>query len=224
MEPKKKSKGDLEKRKNTFFLIGLVIVLSLVYVGFELFATSKNEAPILVQNDATITTIDQTIDVNIKKTPPPPQSNRSFVINITKEAVDFDPTKLVFPEFEKEGIVEDLQEILIIQPEPTEIVLPFAEKMPEFPGGNDALQNYLKKELKYPVEAHRLGVSGNVLIGFVVEKDGRVSNVKVLLNAYPDLDTEALRVVSNFPKWTPGSQYGQAVRVSMQLPIKFIIQ
>jgi len=224
MEPKKKAKGDLERRKKSFFLIGLVIVLSLVYAGFELFATSKNETTLQVENDSSLTIIDHTIEVNVKKTPPPPQKNRSLVIEITKAAIDFDPSKILFPEFEINGIIEDLPEITIIQPEPSEIPVPFAEKMPEFPGGNDALQTYLKKELKYPIEAQRLGVFGQVLIGFVVEKDGRVTNVNVLISSYPDIDAEAHRVVSGFPKWKAGSQNGLPVRVSMQLPIKFILQ
>ena len=93
--------------------------------------------------------------------------------------------------------------------------------MPQFPGGDEAFKTFLKKELTYPEEARTIGVEGTVLVQFVVEKDGRVSQPKVLVSVYPALDEEALRVISKSPKWTPGEHFGNKARVYIQMPIHF---
>lgn len=99
----------------------------------------------------------------------------------------------------------------------------FVEQMPEFPGGMDSLQIYLKNNIKYP-ESTRNYPSGVVLIEFVIEKDGSISNVKPIVTVHPDLDVEAVRVIENMPKWNFGRQLGKPVRVSYQIPILFSIQ
>ena len=97
------------------------------------------------------------------------------------------------------------------------------EEMPEYPGGMKALYSYLGENIKYPDEAKKNGISGTVYITYVVEKDGSVSNAKVLRGASPELDKEAVRVVSAMPKWKPGKQKGIPVRVQYNLPIKFAL-
>ncbi len=98
------------------------------------------------------------------------------------------------------------------------------EEMPEFPGGTTALLQYIAKAVEYPVIAQENGVQGTVYVTFVVNKDGSVSNAKVLRGVDPSLDAEALRVVSTLPKWKPGKQSGTPVRVSYNVPIKFQLQ
>lgn len=98
----------------------------------------------------------------------------------------------------------------------------FVEQMPEFPGGTDSLQLYLKKNIKY--HNTNIDISGVVLIEFIIEKDGSVTNVKPIVKAVPELDSEAVRVIENMPKWKPGRQQGKPVRVSYQIPIRFSIQ
>lgn len=98
------------------------------------------------------------------------------------------------------------------------------EQMPSFSGGNEALFKYLKDNVSYPPEAvgeHRK--QGRVIVKFVVERDGTITNVKVTRSVDPILDKEAIRVVSNMPKWNPGKQNGKAVRVSYNVPISFRI-
>lgn len=102
-----------------------------------------------------------------------------------------------------------------------EQVFMVCEQMPTFPGGEQALMKYLSETLKYPAEAADKGVQGRVIVSFVVEKDGSIGNISVQRPADPALDAEAMRVVSNMPKWTPGKQRGQAVRVQYMLPINF---
>ncbi|NLJ06297.1 MAG: energy transducer TonB [Sphingobacteriales bacterium] len=95
------------------------------------------------------------------------------------------------------------------------------EKMPEFPGGEKALSDYLKKEIKYPQSAIKDKIQGLVIVSFIVETDGSVSSVNVLKGVSEELDNEAVRVVKAMPKWTPGYQKGKAVRVMLNLPIRF---
>ena len=102
--------------------------------------------------------------------------------------------------------------------------LEFAENMPEFPGGNAACIAWLTKEAKYPVVATEKGIEGTVMVGFVVERDGSVTNVKVNRGADPILDKEAVRAVSAMPKWIPGKQNGELVRVYHSVPVIFRLQ
>lgn len=100
-------------------------------------------------------------------------------------------------------------------------VYQIVEVMPEFPGGMDQLAKYLSENIKYPDEAKEKGISGRVFISYVIEKDGSVSNVKVMRSIDPLLDNEAVRVVKAMPKWKPGMQKGKPVRVSYMLPVNF---
>ena len=98
------------------------------------------------------------------------------------------------------------------------------ELMPEFPGGNDEMFRFLAQNLRYPVEAREISVSGKVYIYFVVEPDGSISSLKVMRGIGSGCDEEALRVVGLMPKWTPGKQGGVAVRVQYILPVRFTLQ
>ena len=96
---------------------------------------------------------------------------------------------------------------------------------PEFPGGEGALLQFLAKSIKYPVEAQRLGKQGTVNISFVIEKDGMITNAKIVQSLYPSLDKEALRVINSMPKWTPGKlKDGTVVRVQYAVPLTYRLQ
>jgi TonB family protein len=107
-----------------------------------------------------------------------------------------------------------------IKPPPTE-TLTFVERMPEFPGGQKALQDYLKGALRYPTAAREAEIQGTVYMGFVVETDGSISDVEVMRSVHPMLDAEAVRVISAMPHWIPGEQNQKKVRVRFALPINF---
>ena len=100
-------------------------------------------------------------------------------------------------------------------------VYQIVEEMPQYPGGEKALMEYIAKNLTYPQEARDKGVEGRVFIGMVIEKDGSVSNVKVLRGISQECDAEAVRVISSLPKWKPGKMKGEPVQVSYQIPIFF---
>lgn len=95
------------------------------------------------------------------------------------------------------------------------------EQMPEFPGGERALMDFIGSNLKYPLEAQKSGIQGTVLIRFVISKTGKVTKVEVLRSVFSALDDEAVRVVKLLPDWIPGEQKGQKVNVYFTLPIKF---
>lgn len=98
------------------------------------------------------------------------------------------------------------------------------EQMPMFPGGEGALMGYLRDNIHYPTVAAENGVQGRVVVGFVVERDGSITDVNILRGVDPSLDREAMRVVKSMPKWTPGKQNGSAVRVKYQVPVSFRLQ
>lgn len=97
------------------------------------------------------------------------------------------------------------------------------EEMPEFPGGILELRKWIKSNMKYPETARKNKITGKVYIGFVINKEGKVEGGKVLRSVDPLLDSEALRVINNMPKWKPGKQKGKPVKVSFSFPIKFYL-
>ena len=110
------------------------------------------------------------------------------------------------------------------KPEVSTKVFDVVEEMPSFPGGNGALMSYLNGNTKYPVVAQENGVQGKVIISFVVERDGSISDVRVARSVDPSLDREAQRVVKSMPRWKPGKQNGSAVRVKYTVPVVFRLQ
>ena len=95
------------------------------------------------------------------------------------------------------------------------------EQMPEFPGGMSALIDFLSSNIKYPEDAIKQNVGGRVMVMFVVETDGSISNVRVARTVFPSLDSEAIRVVKSMPKWKPGREKGREVRVNYTIPVVF---
>ena len=105
-----------------------------------------------------------------------------------------------------------------------EPIFQVVEEMPEFPGGMAEAMEFLAKNINYPVAAQQAKIEGRVIVQFVVERDGSVSDVKVMRGVSPELDAEAIRVVSMMPKWIPGKQRGKAVAVKYTMPIMFRLQ
>ena len=108
--------------------------------------------------------------------------------------------------------------------ESTEKTYVVVEQMPAFPGGDAALMKYLSENIKYPKAAEKAGEQGRVVVNFIVEKDGAISNVNVVRSVTPTLHAEAVRVIKAMPKWVPGKQDGQSVRVKYNVPVSFRLQ
>ena len=120
------------------------------------------------------------------------------------------------------------EQVVVKEPEPEPVkeeeIFVAVEQQPEFPGGNAALMKWLGNNIRYPQMALENGISGRVIVKFVVEKDGSVSGVTLVRGVDKDLDREALRVVKSMPKWQPGKNNGQSVRCYFTLPVTFKIQ
>ena len=107
------------------------------------------------------------------------------------------------------------------QTKKNDMVFDVVEVMPQFPGGQIAMLQYLMKNIKYPEQAMKEGIQGRVAVSFIVEKDGSISDVKPVLSVHPLLNKEAVRVVESMPKWSPGKHNGKPVRVRFNLPVMF---
>ena len=150
-----------------------------------------------------------------------------------KSQDDLNKTKTAIGSFNVEGNDDKGGEVLkakevIAQQEPPKQeetkIFDVVEQPPSFPGGQAALLSWLSSHVKYPPIAEENGIQGRVIVGFVVERDGSVSQVQVIRGVDPSLDKEAARVVASMPKWTPGRQNGQNVRVKYNVPVNFKLQ
>ena len=226
MIEKKSAKGDIESKRTSFVLIGLVVTLALVYVGFELFATTDKIEKAAMQDDEAIIVMDEQTKATDQAPPPPPPvaQQQEQILKVVDNNVVVNNEVSFLQDFDPNEEVADYTPVDIIQETTAEEPpVRFVEQMPEFPGGIEAFNAYLKRELRYPEQCRQIGITGSVLVEFVVERDGSISNVKVLVPVYPDLDAEAVRVINASPKWNPGKQMGKAVRVFYQIPIRFTL-
>jgi protein TonB len=227
MIEKKSQKGDLDKRRGTFLLIGVVVILSLVYAGFELFATNDLSKDLNIPDEELILVMDEDVIATDPPPPPPPPVTQQteVMLEIVKDNIkvntDFDFSQ----DFDLDMAIEEYTPVDIVEDEVDNAPpMRFVEEMPEPTGGFEAMYLFLGQNLKYPEVARNNGISGRVLVGFVVERDGSISNVKVEVGVYPELDQEAVRIVKIMPKWKPGKQMGKAVRCLYQIPILFTLQ
>ena len=146
----------------------------------------------------------------------------NWVIHLREEIQSMDEMTVVAM------VPEEKQQAVKTEPVKTEkgeeLIFQVVEQMPEFPGGMGEAMKFLAKNIKYPISAQQAKIEGRVIVQFVVERDGSVSDVKVMRGVSPELDAEAIRVVSMMPKWIPGKQRGKAVAVKYTMPIMFRLQ
>lgn len=126
--------------------------------------------------------------------------------------------------YEQEEKTENKQPQTSTKPEKDEEIFMVVEKMPKFPGGMIELMKYISKNIKYPVKAQEAKIQGRVIVQFIVNKDGSTSDFTILRSVSPELDGEAIRVLSRMPKWEPGMQRGKAVTVKYTLPVTFRLE
>ena len=226
MEEKKSPKANLENKKLLFTQIGLIISLLLAWMVFEFKSYDKREidTSLLSREIA----VDEEMVEITKQDEPKPQPmempKQTTQLEIVQDDVEVEDIN-INAEIEQNEVVEEyiapeIEEEEVVEQEIFQIV----EEMPAFPGGEQKLMEYVGKNIKYPQIARESGIQGRVFVGFVVEPDGSVSNVKLLRGIGGGCDEEAMRVIKNMPKWIPGKQRGKAVRVSYQIPVMFRLQ
>ena len=228
MEIKKSPKADLENKKMMAVLIGLVMALGIMYIAFE---WSQNEITVYEEALQGPVEIDEEmVEVTFREeTPPPPPPPKpetvlSDIIDIQDNDAEVETTDFN-SEDEADARVEIHAPIAPPEEEEEEQVIHIrVEKMPEFPGGQEALNRFLVRNIKYPLLAQENGIQGRVVCQFVVNSDGSIVDISVVRGVEESLDKEAIRVIKSMPKWTPGRQGGKSVRVKYTLPIRFKLQ
>lgn len=230
METIKSVKADLESKKMIFREIGLIAALLAVFLAFNLKTTTKENSVLEYTYKSDVT--EEIIPVTVQETKPPPPAPppmQTTKITIVDNDVEIDDDIDLNVEADQETAVADYVPYVPAEEEEDEVVednqiFVVVESMPEFPGGYDALMKYLSENIKYPSLAKEMGIKGRVFLSFVVEKDGSVTDVRVLRGIGGGCDEEAVRVVENMPKWKPGTQRNNPVRVQFNLPVKFTLQ
>jgi periplasmic protein TonB len=227
MEPKKTPSADLENKKGLFFEIGMIISIAVILIAFNLNNQIKQVESL---GGTSIQKVEEEIvpitrQDEVKPPPPPPPPQTIEILNIVDNTTQInDDLEILNSEASAETKIEVTQ-IQISQTvekeKEEEKIFVVVEEMPEFPGGELALRKYIASAIKYPTVAQENGIQGTVFVSFVVDRDGGVSNVKVVRGVDPSVDKEAIRVVSSLPKWKPGKQRSKPVRVSYSVPIHF---
>ena len=227
MEIKKSPKADLQNRRIIFLLVGLVIALGITGLAFSI--NSKPEAGEYKPPKRETTEMEQIDNTrqDQPETPPEQQKAQAQVVTDVLNIVTNDEkieTGFDFAEFDED--VEIVQQVAV-EEEEIEEDQPFVkvEEMPSFQGGDlQTFRNWVQSKVRYPQIAQENNISGRVFLMFVVERDGTLTNIQVLQSPDSSLSDEAVRVLKTSPKWKPGKQRNQTVRVKYTLPIDFRIQ
>ncbi len=224
METKKSLKADLESKKPIFFQIGLVAILFLSLMAFEWkrfekelkiedFSVGKSEIDEIVL---------QTKEIKPPEPPPPPQ--QTTVLNIVDNNVEVTNNVEIDADENTQNVeYQKVEEEEVVDKQETEI-FQIVEDQPDFPGGDESRMKFLQENIKYPQIANESGIEGRVILTFVVEKNGNITDIKVLKDIGGGCGEEAVRVAKIMPKWKPGKQRGKAVRVQFNMPIMFQLQ
>jgi len=215
MIPKKDPKISLENKKGMFFQIGLAVTLITVLISFEWKSYDKSNYNL---GDLNLDDMEEEIIPITRQEvkPPPPPPPPPEIIEIVEDEVEIEN------EVEIEETDTDEDEIVEIEEDDEEFFM-VVENMPEFPGGDLGLMKFIQKNVRYPAIAKEYNITGKVYVSFIVDKQGSVTNVKIVRGVDKNLDAEALRVVSLLPKYKPGKQRGKAVRVMFTIPINFTL-
>ena len=226
MEEKKSPKADLESKKVVFTQIGLIITLAIVLLAFNWKTYEKREIDLSQREIVDIPEEIIPITEQKVKPPPPPPPKQVTVINIVDDDVEIEDEIEIDAEADQETEIEEYVPVEIEDDEEVEEAQIFTvvESMPSFPGGDKARIRFLNENIEYPTMARESGIQGRVYVTFVVERNGIVTDVKILRGIGGGCDEEAIRVVKAMPKWIPGKQRGKPVRVQFTLPIKFTLQ
>ena len=226
MEEKKSPKANLENKKVMFTQIGLIIALLIAWLAFEHKSYDKRQIDESLLNrevvlDEEMVEITKQEEQKPQPVEQPQQTTQLEIVDDNVETEDIN----INAEVEQNEVIEEYVAPEVVEEEVVEQeIFQIVEEMPAFPGGEAKLMEYVGKNIKYPQIARETGIQGRVFIGFVVEPDGSVSNVKLLRGIGGGCDEEAMRVVKSMPKWKPGKQRGKAVRVSYQIPVFFKLQ
>lgn len=246
---KETGKRNLKSMIIVFATIALILVIALAKVAYEnsrpknVAMTADVELSKLAEKKEAKVERKEPVKVEVEKVIEKVKSSVKFTAPEIKKDEDVKPeeelksqddlakTTTAIGSFDVKGNDDAAGEVLKAKeviaeekPKEEEKVFDVVEQMPSFPGGPQALFEYLSKNIRYPAVAEENGVQGRVIVTFVVERDGSITDVKVIKSVDPSLDKEASRVVKSMPHWIPGKQNGAAVRVKYTVPVTFQLQ
>lgn len=226
MEIKKSKNASLENKRNSFLIIGVVTALSFTLMAFE-YSWEKavnphSEPEIFI--DLLESEIAPITAPKVEKPVLTVKQKLSNVFKIVEELAPSEPAELV-----KEPDFADVEPAFAPFEVPMEKVVEtkvftIVEEMPSFPGGDEALFQFLGKNIDYPQMAVDAGITGKVYVTFIVNKKGEIEDIKLLKGIGGGCDEEALRVIKSMPLWKPGLQRGKAVNVIFNIPIQFSLK
>ncbi|MFT6054821.1 MAG: protein TonB [Roseivirga sp.] len=218
MEKKKDPQVDFSDKRALFLLLGLCTSISLTLIAFEFKSVNKPD---------TITFYDNSTDEDLYEVPitiiepakPPLQPPVLVEIPNDDTVIDIEP--YIFDQSEPVYITEDLPAMEELPAEIAEEITFFIEEEASFTGGKEAWTKFLTRHLNYPRQAQHARIEGRVILGFVVNSQGQISNIEVLRGIGGGCEEEAIRVLSSSPKWNPGKQRGVAVKSRKQIAFVF---
>lgn len=243
MEIKKSHSAQLDNKRTTFFLLGLVLVFSFIFVGLQytshpqdgddmadaledlsqdLEMSQPQDQKDMVSAEAASAPASKAITQQVKAVEQKPEQAPQKISTTTSELVIGDGQGAV----EGANVKEAAPETPIdnanpnAQPE-APIQFTVVQQIPQFPGGWSAFMQWLTKRLRYPVAAQKNKIQGMVVVSFIVNKDGSLADIKVSTSVDPLLDNEALRVMKQMPKWKPGKDQGKVCRTMIAVPVVF---
>ncbi|MFA0961374.1 energy transducer TonB [Roseivirga sp. BDSF3-8] len=229
MELRKHPEKELDRKRPLFFGIGLVIALSSTMIAFEWKFTGETAGPKdLDPRQKAEEIINEPILLRPEPKPQPskpqPAEPEMPKPSASIEIVADDLPDIIIDPVVPDQLDNEINNIDVAAPSEEDVSnepVPYAEKMPQFPGGEKAFLQYLGKNTRYTRLAQRMEIEGQVVVSFVVERDGSLTDIKVIKGLGAGLDEEAVRVLENSPGWEPGRQGGHDLRVRMMVPIRF---
>ncbi len=229
---KKYKEADVGHYKGIFTRIGLLVVMGMLLLAFNYSKKERNLMDLGVIDDIEEIEVEppQTQQKQQPPPPPPPPPPPEIEIVEDDEILEEEP-EIQEVEVDVEEVVEVVEvevdetgdeEVYEPEPEPEEPeIFTIVEQMPEYPGGQAALYKYIGKKLNYPAIARENGIEGLVVVQFVVNENGSLSDVKVLKDIGGGCGDEAARVIRGMPNWKPGMQRGKPVKVQFNCPVRF---
>ena len=224
MEAKKTPSADLTKKVGMFTNLGLAVAVGLTLAAFEYKSFDDSG---LKDLGSVADNFEELLDVPITQQPPPPPPpppmEQPVIEEIPDEVEIEEKIEVNFDVDVKQTtvIAEVAIKEVVIEEEKADQIFDVVETQPNPPGGMSGWNKYLSNNLKYPTQARRMGVEGTVIVVFVINTDGSIQDVEVLRGIGGGCDEEAVKVVTNAPKWEPGKKRGKPVRTRMRLPIRF---
>jgi periplasmic protein TonB len=221
MEHKKTPKADLTRKSKFFLAIGLCASLGLTLLAFE---AKQYDLAELMDLGMVSDDFEELMEIPPTEQPPPtpPPIQQPVLREVPNdEEIDDEIDIIIDVDINEEDAIEDIVFEDELEEEVADEIFLVVEEQANFPGGTEAWRKFLRKNLKYPRQATRMGIDGRVFLSFVVDASGKISDIKVARGIGGGCDEEAMRVLKNSPRWSPGKQRGRAVKSRMSLQILF---